>query len=114
MKKTLNLYENIQDNKKIYINNSLINFKIYLRNELLKYNIKTFINTDRDYINVIFIKNENNIKLSLRKCYNIICFNSYYQLEEIKDYVKTYLTDNEKVAEVLYCLLRINYIKNNL
>lgn len=114
MKKTLNLYENIQDNKKIYINNSLINFKIYLRSELEKYNIKTFVNTDEDFINVIFIKNNDNVKLSLRKCLNVQCYNCYYQLDDVKNYVKKYLTDNEKVAEVLYCLLRINYIKNNI
>ena len=110
----IELYTNIKDNKKVYINNSLINFKIYLRSELEKYGIKTYVITDEDYINVIFIKNENNIKLSLRKALNVSCYNSYYQLEEIKNYVKNYLTEDKLVAEVLYCLLRINYIKNNI
>ncbi len=110
----IELNSNLKDNKKVYINNSLINFKIYLRKELEKYNIKTFIETDEDFINVIFIKDNDNIKLSLRNCLNIQCYNCYYQLDEIKNYVKKYLTDNEKIAEVLYCLLRINYIKNNI
>ena len=112
--KKIELYTNIKDNQRIYINNSLINFKIFLRNELSNYNIKTFIDTNEDFINVIFIKNNDNVKISLRKCLNVQCYNCYYQLSEVKNYVKTYLTDNELIAEVLYCLLRINYIKNNI
>ena len=114
MKKSLNLYENIKDNQKIYINNSLINFKIYLRDELEKYNIKTFIKTDKDFINVIFIDNNDNINLSLKKSLNLSSYNCYQSLNKINYFLKNYLIDNEIIAKIIYCLLRINYIKNNI